>query len=151
MKQFLPLLLLLVTVLMFTISSKITAQSTISYDYDAAGNRIKRHVIILPSVKADTSDQTKKSKQEIYEETLAGQKIIIYPNPTKGQLLVDIQGYAEESRIELYVYSLTGELLISQSSSSKNNSLDLSIYPAGIYVLKVTVDNKSNKWKVIKQ
>jgi hypothetical protein len=150
MKQILPLLFF-ITVLSIENPGKVTAQTTISYEYDAAGNRTRRHVIILPYAKADTSGQTIKSKQETFEETLGGHKIIIYPNPTKGQMLVEIQGYTEETRVELYVFSLKGELLISKAPASGNTPFDLSAYPVGTYVLKVKLGDAVSKWKVIKQ
>jgi uncharacterized repeat protein (TIGR02543 family) len=50
----------------------------------------------------------------------------VYPNPTSGMVTVESNG------AEVRLYSLSGTLL----KRTSGNSLDLSAYPAGVYVLK---------------
>jgi len=57
--------------------------------------------------------------------------------------------FSQEDRIDLL--SLTGKLIYSQDFNSKNTTIDLSLLPAGVYVLNVISNNKNTSYKVIKE
>jgi hypothetical protein len=152
MKQTLHLIYV-VTFLLFIFPYHGLTQNTIKYSYSNSGNRTARHVIFFNSAKAasDTSAQNLKSKQNAFEETLGTQKIIIYPNPTQGKLVIDIQGYKTGTGTSLYLYNLTGKALYSKSPADSSNPLDVSGYPQGTYILKVTLGEKVSEWKIVKE
>ncbi len=126
----------------------------ISYAYDNAGNRISRRVVNLTEepnpghVKRDTT---------AVEEQMGERKITIYPNPTKGVLVLSITGGndkpleagGEEMRIVLY--SSTGAVLQNKRVEPELNTLDLSSYPAAYYILRVTAGEMIKEFKIIKQ
>lgn len=85
MKQFCLKFTLLVLVVVF--SAGIAFSQNISYGYDAAGNRIKREIII-----SSNNNSRKGVKKSSFTESLNDKTIKIYPNPTKGLLKIEIGG-----------------------------------------------------------
>lgn len=147
------LLLIVIIFLTFSDIDRILAQSTVSYGYDGSGNRTSR--ITLKSSIAFIADSVKSSmnnkKIEALVNSVGNKKILIYPNPTHNQLFVEIIGYDNESNKTVYLYDLTGKLLISKKLAISRISLDLSDYTSGIYVLKILLGNNSNECKIIKE
>jgi len=123
---------------------------TISYGYDDAGHRISRKIITLKSAKVSEVTSTAKNN-EVYEENLGEQKIFIFPNPTRGELKVEISGYEKSTQTALYLYSLSGTLLLNKTSTNSFMTLDLSTYPIGTYILKIILDNNLKEWKIVKE
>jgi len=137
-------------ILLFICSTSLLSQTTIKYSYNNAGHRVARHVITLASAD-DTTQSASRDKQETFEETVGEQKVIIYPNPTQGELTVEIQGNTENAETNIYLYSLSGTLLTRKNSTGSTTTLDLSAYPAGTYVLKVMLNGKVSEWKIVKK
>ncbi|MCG2792971.1 MAG: T9SS type A sorting domain-containing protein [Weeksellaceae bacterium] len=70
-----------------------------------------------------------------------------YPNPSKGIFVIQTDGNAA-----VEVFDSTGKQIFSQKVNGQNSTIDLSQYPAGIYLAKVTTDNKQSKTvKLIRQ
>ena len=147
------------------------AEGQTSYGYDLSGNRISR-VITLPSqtssavssadplteppadpvvepVEEQSMEQS--PEQQVYSEMLKDFSVLIYPNPTKGELTVKIQGLAEEQTAVLRIYSASGSLILQKTGVRDMEYLDISHQPAGIYLLKITSEDTSTEWKIIKQ
>ena len=135
------LLLIFIMFWVFSGTGRILAQSTVSYGYDDSGNRTSR--ITLKSSIAFFEDSVKSS--------INNKKILIYPNPTHNQLFVEIIGYDNEFNKTLYLYDITGKLLISKKLAISRILFDLSDYAPGIYVLKILLGNNSNECKIIKE
>lgn len=76
MKSILPIVLM-------TCSVSAYSQNKISYQYDAAGNRISREILFSQS-------QMAKKPNNINTDMLGEHKITISPNPTEGLLRVEI-------------------------------------------------------------
>ncbi|MDC0015487.1 T9SS type A sorting domain-containing protein, partial [Flavobacteriales bacterium] len=85
------------------------------------------------------------------EDRVSLNQVSIYPNPTSTSInIVTTQmNFSQEDRIDLL--SLTGKLIYSQDFNSKNTTIDLSLLPAGVYVLNVISNNKNTSYKVIKK
>ncbi len=122
--------------------------SGIEFSYDKHGNRISRRVILLKSssASADSVEQV----YPIIEDLTDKYRFIIYPNPTKGELRIEIQGGEFESG-EINIYSLSGILLLSTRDISRSNYLDLIEFNSGAYVMRVMVDGFVSEWKLIKE
>jgi hypothetical protein len=126
----------------------------IKYTYDLSGNRTDRNIVTLKSVPANLRDSVERQSslpKEQFEDNLGDQKILIYPNPTQGQLLIEIQGYKQETASALYLYDLTGKLLIARKPVNSNMPLDLSHYAVGTYILKIVLGDKTSEWKIVKE
>jgi hypothetical protein len=138
---------------LFTLFSVIgsQAQNKIVYAYDNAGNRTERTITLTgvqtKSAKADTIPQ-------YFKEELGKQVIKIYPNPTAGQLSVEIMNISDSDIIsgKLNLYDMTGQLLDKKEiNSEKRIEFDLSNNAAGIYILKIQLGNDESSWKIVKK
>ena len=143
MKQLFHLIMLL-------LCNNMTAQTTgqVSFSYDLDGNMEHRLVIIVPS-QVKSHNNPKDTVQMV--DLLGEQKLIIYPNPTKGIFQVSINTLDIKANNYFILYSLTGSQLMNQHISDCITSIDISNYPAGAYLMNIILGDKVSKWKVIKQ
>lgn len=75
------------------------------------------------------------------------QNIALYPNPTSGKIHIA----ASDNLVRCQVLDLMGNILLETSPSSSIFDLDLSRFPSGMYIIKVTtVEGKISFGKVIK-
>jgi hypothetical protein len=133
-------------------TTSLNAQTIISYSYDTAGNRTHRLIVKSFSTSKANVDTTKnEKKKEILENAQETKKIRIYPNPTNGQLFVEIVGCENETKMGLSIYNLKGTVLLyNKILVNGNNPLDISGYSNGTYILKVTIGDKESNWKILK-
>lgn len=143
----------------------------IIFEYDNSGNRISRYTIIMESpqdfdsipVKKDTSinkafEDTTKSDYNFamqnnrnYAETISNMRINIYPNPTQGQLLLEISNKKPEADIEVRVFNISGSRVYFNSFKTAYETIDISTQPSGTYELQLLIDGKKSNWKIIKK
>ncbi len=71
--------------------------------------------------------------------------ISVYPNPTKHQINIEIENYNDQIITE--VYDLIGNLIL----TTNEKILNLENYANGIYLFKISFDNRVKKLKVIKE
>ena len=67
----------------------------------------------------------------------------VYPNPTIGILNIE-----SESEVQIFLFDLSGRLKIKTSQPLGSGQIDLSDFPAGIYVLEVS--DQTGRKKVLK-
>jgi uncharacterized repeat protein (TIGR02543 family) len=75
-------------------------------------------------------------------------KLTVYPNPTTGVINIDLDSGGQQ--VVLSVYSLTGKLLYS-NPSFYGGEVDLSELNKGIYILKLSSNDKTKLTKLIKK
>ena len=71
----------------------------------------------------------------------------VYPNPTNGQIF--IQSYSEET-LQVAVYSVSGKIVHQQSEYSSEESIDISNYPDGVYIIRVHNNEEVVTRKILK-
>ena len=78
-----------------------------------------------------------------------GLNVSLYPNPAKATLNIHIEEDDEEpvQTVAVSIYSLSGQLYLSQNFQTSTFSINLSPYPAGVLLVKISSGNHS----VIKQ
>ncbi len=134
-------------------SMEAFAQNTIYYDYDNSGNRIKRHILYLKS--ANVSDLDSIPQEQVQKEVATDQlgelTIKIFPNPTRGELTIELSGIGSSVSYNYQLYSFNGQLLKQKSSSKTLFAIDLNNYSAGVYILRLNVEGKYSEWKIIKE
>jgi hypothetical protein len=124
------------------------AQS-VTFGYDAAGNRISRTVLMSAPQAAPRAAEA--SQEPFVEQLAADLQVKIYPNPTKGILQVELTGIEDDDETpQIAVFGINGTMLWHTNATSTLNSVDLSQYPAGVYVLKLTIRGKQTDYKIIK-
>lgn len=84
-----------------------------------------------------------------YEETK--NLFSIYPNPTvSGSILTTTKVlFSENDTIKLY--NIRGELLYASSIKAQQTSIDLSLYPSGIYLIRANIEGIAKTLKIVKQ
>jgi len=107
-----------------------------------------------------TSDELQEPDGKYFVETIAQTEIKIYPNPTTEKITLEFSrggavethgGAVETQRIaSLRLYSLSGQLLQEQTVHSSTTVISLAGMPAGVYLLKVRVNDSVEDWKIIK-
>jgi hypothetical protein len=94
-------------------------------------------LIPLPSVSVNVNDVTRSGN------------ISVYPNPTTNTLHFSCNGNDPARRVVLL--SVSGEF-IAETEHVKNGSFDMSLLPAGMYMLKTVADNgETITYSVVKQ
>jgi len=137
------------------------------YTYDNNGNRIKREFIpfkttkdtvatdstanITDSATVAANNQTTQQQQQQYEAMLGEQKITVFPNPTKGELTIDISNFAEGSKGFILVSDMQGRILFKNKNINSSNNLNLSSVAKGNYILKIGLNNISKEWVIVKE
>lgn len=151
------------------------AKSQIVFTYDDNGNRITRQTIVLKEVDTLEKENIEEEEtlaaelnennpnkimnalagenevSEIYDETIANSTISIYPNPTKGELLIQVSNLDGSQKNYYALYALNGTTVYNKMNLKANNKLDLSNKPKGTYLLKIYLDSKQSVWKIIKE
>lgn len=119
---------------------------SIEFTYDASGNRVERKIIPLKSSSVSEIDP-----EQIFEDSLAEQKIRIYPNPTEGHLMVSISNPENNPKGKITITDINGRLLTTQGIEGPNTYLNLSDQPSGLYLMTITIDEESSVWKIVKK
>ena len=136
----------------------------VEYYYDAAGNRHLRKVISMnKSAVSGSEGESGYGKMdngysfgetpppERYEDMLGERKVLIYPNPTQGILRIDFQGYGNLKDARLLLYDIQGKPLQQVNKVDPSVILDLSLYPSGMYILRMLEGNAKSEWKIVKE
>ena len=146
-------LLLLAFCMSFSIV--ITAQS-VSFGYDASGNRTSRDIIYLKS--SEYTDQELNEQQLI--EVLSTVEVTISPNPNGGRFKVSLKNLSAlktenlqegPARLQLFLHHLSGNLVFEIKELNAINEVDISDRENGTYILTIFIGGERRTWKVIKQ
>lgn len=128
----------------------LMAQSRIAYAYDAAGNRIRRE-IIMQAPKAKARLQAVDSEERAFSDMLNEHDIKIYPNPTYGLLKVSVYGLRSTDKCSMSLYTTKGAQIMANDVNKESLEINISNQPAGVYLLRITINNNSTIWKIIKK
>jgi len=123
------------------------APSTDSYKVEMLNDLILRVIVQFTAVN-DCNDNQLAINTKIEEEltTTENVKWSYYPNPTSGQVTVDV----DREAIALYLFDTTGKLVLYRDAKAKQYKLDLSGLPNAVYYLKVDIAGKPLMGKIIK-
>ena len=70
---------------------------------------------------------------------------LIYPNPTKGELIISVNNFNGNIKSELF------DLMGNKIFSTNKKIMNLKNYAKGIYIIKVEFGNKIEEFKVFKE
>jgi Secretion system C-terminal sorting domain len=131
------------------------AQNKLLFEYDSAGNQIKRELCIncnpllgkaikeVAEIKAE--DLMKFSTQDV---------IKYYPNPVKEELYLQWELIENNSVSSIEIYTFTGQLLKAYTAleNKKSQNIPFNALPQGIYSLRLVYANSDTKTiKIIKE
>jgi hypothetical protein len=75
----------------------------------------------------------------INQITNGSNQMLVYPNPTKG--IINI--LSEKNIQTIKIINLLGEVIYNKQANTKENSIDIGSYPAGIYLLYTQEEAKT--------
>jgi len=125
--------------------------SSILYYYDESGNIISRQTIFLRQnlrKKESQEDYFVNDEIKLYNDQLLN--INLYPNPTHGIVYIEIPNYENFNNVNIYIYDLTGKLILNRNVENSITEIDFSKYPNGTYILKLNKNGIMSEWKIIK-
>lgn len=146
-------ILLITTLLLFSVTG--FTQGLISFGYDANGNRT---ATVLSSKKSQgESNQKEETASELATPTpatatheLAGLKLTLYPNPTKGHFSISVDNADDGTHLQAVLYTSTGTVVSRKTLADCCLDFNLSGNAAGVYLLHIEAGGETRIWKVIK-
>ena len=122
------------------------AQTSITYQYDAAGNCIHRL-----SGTQQGQQAAQRPQSGLLRNRMRRWNVQISPNPTSGPLRVGILGLTSDDRCTIALHTPSGAQLLSLEAFSETANLDLSAFANGFYIMVVSVNDEKTFWKIIKE
>ena len=121
----------------------------IRFDYDAAGNQIRRYVIDLnPGKVSQQTSNSALSESDIYND------VKYRPNPVSEELYITWINKGDNYVNTIYVYSSTGQLISHDTVGYPINEFNLTFSncPAGLYTVTLCYTSGDKKTlKIIKR
>lgn len=125
--------------------------ATVSYAYDACGNRIQR---TLGFKKVDrnggSSDDDGKGWQSSVVDTFGTAGLSLYPNPTDGRFSLAFTE-TPSAPMQAQLCNVGGAVIETRTVTNAVEEFDLTDKPAGIYLLRLEADGETQTWKIIKK
>ncbi|MDH6307248.1 hypothetical protein M2451_000397 [Dysgonomonas sp. PFB1-18] len=122
----------------------IRAQSKISFNYDSSGNRTER-VIALTKSAVTTQELITENVNEQYE-------LKIYPNPTKGQIKLEISNSDKIKSCTITINAMSnGKLVLRKKATLPVTDIDISNQLNGFYIMVIEIDGNYSSWKILKK
>jgi len=126
---------------------KANAQYTIEYVYDNSGNRTSRTIITLPAHSSTPNDTIPPAIGEIGER-----KVELFPNPTKGRLMVRISGGKDDETCLFTLFNTSGlQLYQYRKNGQGEQTIEMMQYNPDIYILVINVGKDRLSYKIIKE
>ncbi len=145
--------ILLVALLGLLCSLSLSAQMR-QYEYDRAGNRISRRVMVLRSLFHESDSLTWQQEQmerEGIAQSFSDCKVTAFPNPTHGEVFLTITDGDPDARAQVTVHTQGGQLLITlQAQGNTTLPVDLTPYSPGIYLINFQQGENRTYYKIIK-
>lgn len=122
------------------------SQNVVTYAYDAAGNRVKREIILA------TKSAAANTEEPFFMEEISQRTIKIYPNPTDGLLKVEIENTDGIKNCTIMISAMnTGKQVKKVKATLPVTDIDISNQPFGVYVMLIDIDGEYTSWKIIKK
>ena len=83
----------------------------------------------------------------IEEESLPDESVSIYPNPASDNIFISLKTELKNPRVE--IYNVAGERIYSDALTSRQKSVNIRTYAAGIYFVKITSTDENAGVKVL--
>ena len=125
-------------------------RSTVSFGYDANGNRTMRS---LQFKKTEENGKSVEDESEFLAEAkdvFDTMEVGLFPNPTSGRFTVSVNRDESAAPLHIILSTQTGAVILDRTLNSEMEDIDLSGQPSGIYILRLSTSNESHVWKVVK-
>jgi len=142
-------------ILLSGIALSLFSQRTVEYTYDNDGNMESRSTFTLRSAKINEPeneliDEVELENEKIFSVALGNKQITIYPNPTQGEICVEITSLNLGDENYMHLFDSSGRLIETKRIESERTYLIISGNP-GVYLLNIHLGINTSKWKIVKQ
>ena len=130
----------------------ILAGNSAQFAYDCAmcGSHYSYFHFYSYLIKTDSTLQDVQLPSAINELTMENGELIIYPNPSSGNFIIESRGKNQESRIR--IYNVLGEVVFQTTNNKQQTTIDLTDEAKGIYFVQITTtDHKIINKKIVVQ
>lgn len=130
-------------------SNEVFSQHCFKISYDKNGNRVSfitKECDKYERGGADVEETLDVFKENPDDET---DDLFVYPNPSNGRFQIELKGAECDDLVEVYVYNNKGILITSQKFV-ETICVDISDYPAGVYLLRIIRDKGERSEIVVK-
>ena len=145
------LLIAFISVSMLNMNAQTTTtKQVVEFSYDEHGNRTKR---ALTTITITNPQQVKKNQQDIEptEDFMGERTIKIFPNPTRGDLNVNITNLKENDHLTVTIYDMNGRTIISTPITEGSNAVDMNAQAQGMYIMLITNGKERLEYKIVKE
>ena len=133
----------IITITLLTIlPSAGNAQNSISYSYDAAGNRTGRSITVTPVKERNATDM-----DELNDVPSA--RVYVTADSNSGTVKVVIVNYSDSDICHITLYDTAGTLLSDFPHAESTTLIDISDKPSGVYILQTVLNDKKDTWKIM--
>ena len=141
---------ILATLVCALLSVSAFADHVVQFTYDQAGNRTGRAIVLPAASSALRNAAPIDSTTAVFTDTFAEMALNVYPNPTHGQLKIELEGLPEGESFRFLILSSSGEQVLNVETTENPADADLSECPAGIYLLKLFYKETTKEFKIIR-
>ncbi len=141
--------LLILAFLLFTVKVIIAQSYHVTYEYDNSGNRTNRYIdtVYIGNKSAQLSDN-----EDPISDSWEEREVTIYPNPTKGNLKINISGGDEDANYSYKVFDSRGnQVLNGKVTDMGETPIPLDNQSPGVYILILQTNNERKSYKIVKQ
>lgn len=97
----------------------VNGQNKVKFTYDQSGNRIEKSIEMTKSAVT--------TKQEVITDVIKETKIKIYPNPMKGQLMIEIPESNDIKSCTITINAMSsGKLVVKKKATLPLKDIDIS-------------------------
>lgn len=128
----------------------------LSYSYDAAGNRIKRELIITlcnyappPPSSLRTIQNTSAPSTDTV--TASKMKVKVYPNPALDKINVEITQTEPREAKTIFLFDLNGKIIYTKTTSQTQIQINVAGLVTGLYYLNIIQGKNTVTYSVLKK
>ena len=123
------------------------------FDYNAFVMRVDRAAGGSYRSQEVTEEDTPSVKEELntIQITENDLEVSVYPNPTNGELKVNVIGFDSGAEYRVELRSITGQLIWSESLNNSQSNFDLSELENGMYLISISNGDQFITKRIVKQ
>lgn len=133
---------------LIAIGLKATSQTDILFSYDSSGNRTERIIDLNKSTRIVGTADT--NQEEVLTDKIADKIIKVYPNPTKGEIRIEIPSIENDLGGTIEIVDLKGQMVFRQNNITASNLINITNIVDGFYFLRLKVEGNILEWKIVK-
>lgn len=143
-----------IIITLFTMGALCTSAlaDDIQFTYDNGGNRTSRAIVIAPPSRTRSAgtEESDSTQQRPFTDIFADFTLKVYPNPTEGHLKIELEGLPEGETFNYVIVSTDGKEIVREIAAKNPSEADLSVCPAGLYIMRLFYKELKKEYKIIK-